>query len=348
MKSNYLNRKRNYTQYNDIYKKRKKASEIPEVFDTKAEYKSLVAKNQFNECNLSGEDLFKLRTTIFGFANFTRSLKLDILEKYKDYKNYFKERIHPEISTASDFIPENCKYLLLVKKEVLLKILNDNKKEHLSINKIYEIYKQQDPLFPGKSCTIKSYMIKVLRYAFKTPKIQTTRILNTDHLNMKGLFLKKLTEILEDHSIIIYIDESSFNNQHKKFKNWCSIFNSEPIKFRGRIRTINLMYSLFTDGNYFANFSINSNNGREYKSFLDYIISNIKNKKEYKHLIEDNKVWIYHDNASMHKTKGNIKYLKDNKINVLFPPPYCAQFNPCEFIFGYMKKKFYRRIFDKR
>jgi transposase len=45
------------------------------------------------------------------------------------------------------------------------------------------------------------------------------------------------------------------------------------------------------------------------------------------------------DNASIHKSKKMIKYIKDNNLKVIYNIPYCSEYNPIEYIFSLLRKK---------
>jgi transposase len=48
---------------------------------------------------------------------------------------------------------------------------------------------------------------------------------------------------------------------------------------------------------------------------------------------------IIADNVSFHKSKEVITYLKNNKANMIFIPPYSPEYNPIEFVFSEIKRK---------
>lgn len=45
------------------------------------------------------------------------------------------------------------------------------------------------------------------------------------------------------------------------------------------------------------------------------------------------------DNASIHKSKKMIKYIKDTNLKVIYNIPYCSEYNPIEYIFSLLRKK---------
>jgi len=51
------------------------------------------------------------------------------------------------------------------------------------------------------------------------------------------------------------------------------------------------------------------------------------------------------DNASWHKTLKVQEYCEQNKITLLFLPPYSPEFNPIERVWSYLKSKIRQRFF---
>jgi len=85
------------------------------------------------------------------------------------------------------------------------------------------------------------------------------------------------------------------------------------------------------------------------KILNQYITSKSINKHSYldflKQLDIKNKT-IIADNVSFHKSKEVITYLKNNKANMIFIPPYSPEYNPIEFVFSEIKRKIRLINFD--
>ena len=50
------------------------------------------------------------------------------------------------------------------------------------------------------------------------------------------------------------------------------------------------------------------------------------------------------DNLSIHKNKACLELLKKHQIEVIFQPPYSPEYNPIEFVWGWVKKSLRRGI----
>ncbi len=57
--------------------------------------------------------------------------------------------------------------------------------------------------------------------------------------------------------------------------------------------------------------------------------------------------YILHDNARIHHYTKLKKYCSDNKINLIYTPPYSPEFNPIELVFSEIKTIF-RKLEHKK
>jgi len=55
---------------------------------------------------------------------------------------------------------------------------------------------------------------------------------------------------------------------------------------------------------------------------------------------------LLHDNASWHKTLAVQEYCKQNKIILLFLPPYSPEYNPIERVWSFIKSKIKQKFFQ--
>jgi transposase len=68
----------------------------------------------------------------------------------------------------------------------------------------------------------------------------------------------------------------------------------------------------------------------------------------YQNALNEGKVALIMDNASVHKAKKVKEFLNKEKINVLFSCPYFPEFNLAEQVFCLIKRKYYGKIFNTR
>lgn len=60
---------------------------------------------------------------------------------------------------------------------------------------------------------------------------------------------------------------------------------------------------------------------------------------------KDTPLAFFIDNASWHKTQAVREYCEQNKITLLFLPPYSPEYNPIERIWSFLKSKIRQRFF---
>lgn len=81
-----------------------------------------------------------------------------------------------------------------------------------------------------------------------------------------------------------------------------------------------------------------NNNGETFLEFLKELNLNIEKANLGKYV-------LILDNCSIHKTPEVLNFFINNKINVMFTPPYMSTFTPIELAFRAIKRITYSRIY---
>lgn len=146
--------------------------------------------------------------------------------------------------------------------------------------------------------------------------------------------IKKLIK-LPNNTIILAQDESRFTSESNRVTSWSK--SGVSVAYSG--------YRYGTALNCFG--SINLQNGELISSFHDK--GNAEATIEHLQRVRDN----YHtdiplafiiDNATWHKTEAVKTFCEENRITLLFLPPYAPEYNPIERVWSYLKSKI-RQLF---
>jgi transposase len=149
-------------------------------------------------------------------------------------------------------------------------------------------------------------------------------------------YKKKLNE-LPKNTIILSQDESRFSSESTRITSWSPI--GSPVVYSG--------YKYGTSLNCFGSFNLQT--GHLTSSFhktgnAEATIEHFKKVREaYDETIT---LAILIDNATWHKTLAVQEYCKENKIILLFLPPYSPEFNPIERVWSFIKSKIRQRFFQ--
>lgn len=152
-------------------------------------------------------------------------------------------------------------------------------------------------------------------------------------------FSKILNELYIQNHLILYCDESSFNDicHRKKIWNDCKIRKS--IQKPGRIKSVSVMGSISKNGLEHFKTSNTSFKSDDFVDFLNQLEEKIANKTDYMDKLEHGEITIICDNARIHTNKKNLKKLAKMKMNIVFQPAYTPQVNCIELLWGLIKKK---------
>ena len=147
---------------------------------------------------------------------------------------------------------------------------------------------------------------------------------------------------------VIYIDESSFINNHKSFKTWLNPTEDRTRSYPGRFKSTSLIVAISTDGVLHYNKNFSTNKATDFLEFFKKLHEKVKEKEELKNVIEKNKIVYYMDNAPIHCTKELIEFYEKNNIKVIYGIPYNPEINVAEYFFKIIKQVYFKRIFKNK
>lgn len=164
--------------------------------------------------------------------------------------------------------------------------------------------------------------ITKLNFTMKKVRKITTTDKNTPQI--KKQFKEKVKEAnIKD---VLFLDETGFQLQMHKTRGW-SVKGQRCI-YEGKIKGHKHITGVFTiSTKKIVSYQL-YNRGVNNDIFIKYLKdSNIKNKT------------LIMDNLRVHHTKDVKAVLNDNKVNVIFTPPYSPELNPIEEMFSWIKRK---------
>ncbi len=153
-----------------------------------------------------------------------------------------------------------------------------------------------------------------------------------------------MMELLINNRNIIYVDESSFSNNKRKFKTWMSTENEQKFYTQARFQLVNLLLAVCKNKVIHFQTRTQTTKSEDFLNFLKDIHKSLQEDEESKEERKHIKYCIYADNASIHRTKAVRKYVRESGLNLVFGVPYTPEHNLAELIFADLKVKFYSRI----
>ena len=162
------------------------------------------------------------------------------------------------------------------------------------------------------------------------------------------LFFKYYTEFMCEDKEFLFIDEASFNNSKRGGMKWVESKTKKVILDKVRISGINLILCTSKDGIIYSELTENIINSISFLEFIDNLVIKLSENIDSFNKYKSGKYVLVLDNASCHTSKQTFDSIKLKKFNVLSLPPYSPYYNLAEYVFNWLKKKFYSMNFVKK
>lgn len=279
------------------------------------------------------------------FNNFLcKNLEINVIDnvdiKNKNIENEKAKKIESHIKYIKDnsrFFPKTS----LIDFNRVIELLKYSSNNQLNLK---QISKKLD----YKYITLYRAVKNVLRYRYlksNRVNVKSTKI-NAEYQIM--YFCDCFSKLVDTNSYFIFIDECSFNSNKRSSKIWINPYQNNIMYDKGRISGLNLILAVSKSEIFHFKFSHKKLNSDGFINYFDEIEETIQKSLYLNHLYINGKITIIYDNCTIHKSKLVKKHLENKKFRILTLPSYSPFYNICEFVFAYLKKIFYNRIYSSK
>ena len=334
-----------------------KQKEFDDNIRVKNKKKPYITKNNYPDVShINSESFFIYDQThaLIHFKNLTNKNLLKIPEKdlnilrkdideinkikYIDQKNSFVEIPYNYARQLEKLNNIDLSNNNEISQFLLETIKNTNNRENISCRKLSKLYETKTGKKISKS-TIHMILRKRLDYRYLKTNYKTKKIQSNNNKIHSFFFIKALIKCIKLNFEFIFLDESKIELINNHLKCWRK--KDELILFGDIPKQKTNLILAIGKSNIF-NYKITSENTNT-NNFLEFI-------KEIKIKIDSNnekKYVIICDNCSSHKSEEIINFFNENKLRVIFTPPYMSIFTPIELAFRAIKNITYKKMYSK-
>ena len=184
-----------------------------------------------------------------------------------------------------------------------------------------------------KTSFIRTVMKHDLKLSFKKVKPRPNTV-KFDILNAsRQLFAVKFSQLINHNTLVINIDETSFNRHIKNSYSWSRKGVPTEAKNSPFTGSINCLMAILSSGQWLLLLTNKTSNSEKFVLFLNKLNSWISANEGFGY----KDILITLDNWSIHKSKEVTQILKELNFNVIYLPAYTPQFAPIEMWFSKVK-----------
>lgn len=195
-------------------------------------------------------------------------------------------------------------------------------------------------------------MYRAIKFVLNFKYIKCSRLNVKSHSKLNDLqfllFFKYFSEFMSQGKEFLFIDEASFNNSKRGGMKWVENGKNKFLLDQVRVSGVNLI--ICASRNDVVHYEILNKNidSKTFCTFIDNLIIKLSDNLDTFNKYKAGKYVLVFDNASCHVSKETYNHMKNGKFNVLSLPPYSPYYNLVEYIFNWLKKKFYSMNFTKK
>lgn len=210
-------------------------------------------------------------------------------------------------------------------------------KSSLTLKNILHEYQKFYPNFKCALSTLKKHLNEKMNYKYKSSSLVNLNSNYKESIAVILTFIEKICSIIEAKGLILFADESSFNDHFFRKKYWQPT-NNKNIRYKApRFNSVSVMASLSTVG--IINYKITDTTfgSQDFFEFLIDLENELMKLEMFSKYLANNNVFLIVDNSRIHTSRVIRRRLKHLKINVLFQPIYMPEFNATELLWAKMK-----------
>ena len=236
----------------------------------------------------------------------------------------------------------------LINIDIIKRILTKYKETRITVKVIMTEYKAINGSEQFSIQTLRTFIRSKLHLRFVKPIYTNFKKKQNRHFIMCHVLLKKMITLMTGNYNIVYIDEASFNNNHKCFKNWINVNVDKYVGYPGRFKSTNIILAVNKSGIIHYKKSYKSNKAPDFLEYFKVLNAKVVADEEKMNANLRRKIVYYMDNATIHCNKVNVAYYQEHGIEVIFGIPYTPEFNVAEYFFTEMKRLYYKRCFKSK
>lgn len=288
---------------------------------------------------------------------FSRNMIQATIKELNNNTNKSLELINPQIvdfeSKLNQFMSITKPQANNIKKKcifdnLLLTQMLQNPTKSFSLREIKQEHDNKHPRMKFSISTLHRHITKEMKYRYGKVELVNKKVNSDKAMLMNLIYAEKLLKILVNKHTILYLDETSIAEKQLSKNFWIKKGQNVKRENSGRLKSLSIIGVISNNGLIHYNLIDGTYNSHNFKLFMEELNVSLNSNPNFAQKLKNAEVTVIMDNAKIHTSKSSRRSLRKGRINILYLPPYSPFFNPIEQLWGGLKKRKARRIFNNK
>ncbi len=231
--------------------------------------------------------------------------------------------------------------------ELLQNIVHKSDGNNSTLKNITCKYNKKQNIVPISKSTISLRLRRRLNYSYRKIRLRNIKIKGQKYKYELLLYYLRYMDAVSNNDLLIWMDESSFNDRNTQVKSWQKKHCETHVHFdSGRVKSVSVMSAVTIKDCILSHYNTFSNDSNNFISFVKDLVQKLLNDISTNDLYNNGRCHLLLDNARIHRSDESIEYLKSTKLKVSFLPTYSPMLNNVELYWNKIKSHTRKYIYN--
>lgn len=221
---------------------------------------------------------------------------------------------------------------------LLASITNKANGNNSTVKNITYRYNKCMKSIPVSRSTIYLRLKRRLDYSYRKIRVRNSKVKKAKYRMEVLLYYLRYMDALRKGDLLIWMDESSFNDRNAEVKSWQKKHCQTRMHYdKGRIKSVSVMSALTLKDCILTHYNTSTNNSEAFIRFVKELIERLSHDETTKDLYINGRCHLILDNARIHRSDISSEYIRSTCLRITYLPTYSPMINNVELYWNKLK-----------